>query len=60
MTINEAIEILTMAKRRKPYLQLDNENVALNLGIEALKKWKLFRKGKVGIIDPLLPGETEE
>jgi len=59
MTIDEAIKILEKAvgpdyQELKPHFKR-----ATKLGIEALKRFKLFRQGHFNIhLDPL-PGETE-
>jgi len=60
MKLQKAIEIL---KAHADFNQdtLDQLTLdALKLGIEAMQKWKLLRQGRAGVIDPLLPGETEE
>jgi len=60
MTLQEAIETSEMEQWRN-YIERGNPIYeAHQLGIEALKKWKVLREGRTGIIDPLLPGETEE
>ncbi len=60
MTIDGAIKNLSKIALIYQGSSWKDERGALELGVEALKKWKLLREGRAGIIDPLLPGETEE
>jgi hypothetical protein len=59
MTIDEAIKVLGDYNPEEGYTDYHSIWEALTLGIEALKKWKVLREGRVCVIDPLLPGETE-
>jgi len=59
MTIDKAIEILSLLDYKTIRLLSQDEKDALKLGIEALKAWKEHR-GAGSLMDPLLlPGETE-
>ena len=60
MTIDEAITQITYTLRPGAFVWTPEFAEAAKLGLEALKKWKVLREGRAGIIDPLLPGETEE
>ena len=57
MTIDEAIELLNVAKEGFPANDTEKYYVAMELGIEALKDIQKHRKGTFSI---LLPSETEE
>ena len=60
MTLEEAIEILTMAIGQRylpPHKDLDD---ATKMGIEAIKVWKQVREGGWPSDGILLPGETPE
>jgi len=58
MTIDEAIERLDFLEIHLRNTGHTRSPIAVNLGIEALKQWKLYRAGYVPSQDPLLPGET--
>ena len=60
MTIEEAIEILETLCGACCHPSSLREKDALNLGIEALKTWKLVRAGAWPNTGYLLPSETEE
>jgi hypothetical protein len=60
ITLNKAIEIQELnLKEAGPKMPRDIRDATI-LGVEALKKWKLLREGRLGPIDPLLPGEEPE
>ena len=60
MTIDEAIKIGTIFRSHREELPAADINAFIELGIEALKAWKLFRTGKTPTNLYLLPGETKE
>ena len=60
MTIQEAIRILKSEQRQWVFANTDNNNAAVNLGIEALKQIKWLHESQVLHDDELLSGETKE
>jgi len=60
MNIPKAIELLTLHLQHSDQVNHFDLDEAAKLSIEALKKWKILREGRAGIIDPLLPGEDPE
>jgi hypothetical protein len=60
MTIDEAIEKLSGLVVKVDDGFVPDAYIALQLGIEALKRLKDWREGKVLNPDFMLPGETEE
>jgi len=60
MTLDKAIEILTLSSTEPQLYRGEVEREAQKLGIEALKAWKEHR-GTGSLMSPLLlPGETKE
>jgi len=60
MKLEKAIEILSEEVKHPYSAKRMARPDAIKLGIEAMKKWQVLREGRLGIIDPLLPSETEE
>ena len=60
MTLQEAIEILSLYEIELMTCLPDAECSAVKLGIEALKRVQRRRAESGGKLGPLLPGETEE
>lgn len=60
MTIDEAIEILTLDVKGSTKIAYDDWQSALNLGIEALKRCKYLEEHTDRWARVLLPGETKE
>jgi len=60
MTLQEAIEILTILESRSQNYSTMFKKDALKLGIEALKRLQINRRWTGGKLVDLLPGETEE
>jgi len=60
ITLKKAIELLTDETSSPRYTYDPDLRVSMMLGVEAMKKWKLLREGRLGPIDPLLPGEEHE
>jgi len=60
MTLKEAIEILETLCGACCHPSSLREKDALNLGIEALKRWQLQKQLPDNVIWETLPGETEE
>ncbi|MBA7587448.1 hypothetical protein ES708_29477 [subsurface metagenome] len=59
MTANQAIPILELNLKQAALQMPPDCYEAVALGAEALKAWVNLREGRTGIINPLLPGETE-
>lgn len=60
MNLSKAIEILHDLLGESPQYPPDDRRDAVKLGIEAMKRFQLYRRDTVNsILDPL-PGETEE
>jgi len=59
MTIDEAIKILTLDRKMEFEGNSNDLEDALQLGIEALRKWKQMRPKLAHGKRLLLPGETE-
>ncbi|GAI71838.1 unnamed protein product [marine sediment metagenome] len=60
MTIDEAIKILSDSYYKHTILLNGRDDEALNLGIEALKRYKLQRQLIICPSPPRLPGETKD
>lgn len=60
MTIDEAIEILTIHNDHNPNFTDADRRDAHELGIEALKQIKQIRAYAKELYLPLLPGETKK
>jgi hypothetical protein len=60
MILDEAIKKIELIKLVYRTLFPPEEQSALSLGIEALKRIKANRTGGDPLDDPLLPGETEK
>jgi HD superfamily phosphodiesterase len=60
MTIDQALDLLTTAKEGWPLNDNERYYQALELGIEALSRYKALRKHHFTGTAALLPGETEE
>ncbi len=60
MTLEKAIEILTLLLYPHKPVYDDERMPALHLGIEALKRIKENRGCALLFVDQLLPGETKE
>uniref|UniRef100_A0A6H2A4C0 Uncharacterized protein n=1 Tax=viral metagenome TaxID=1070528 RepID=A0A6H2A4C0_9ZZZZ len=60
MTIDKAIEILTLDVKGSTKIDFDDWQKALKLGIEAMKELKWFRSQLRVMSTTQLPGETKE
>lgn len=60
MTINEAIEILSICSNEADKQGRRGYRDAFKLGIEALKRLAFNRLNTIASSDELLPGETKE
>ena len=60
MTLQKAIEILTIQSSSFAARNNPNHFNALKLGIEALKRVEAYKKAHVGLHYEPMPGETEE
>ena len=60
MTIDEAIEILTIHNDHNPNFTDAERREAHYLGIEALKRLQHYRSHAIGVEVNLLPGETKD
>lgn len=60
MTLDKAIETMQLDMDQNVYLDTSDLNVAMKLGIEALKRLKNQRNVPTDISFVSLPGETKE
>ena len=60
ITIDEAIKVLEQYRQEHHSYPTDIVGKAEQLGVEALKRIKDYRKRSSTFATPLLPGETEE
>jgi hypothetical protein len=60
ITLNKAVEIQELVLALAGKKISPDQRAAIMLGVAAMKQWKLLREGRVGPIDPLLPGEEPE
>jgi len=60
MTLDEAIKYLEQEVEFRHFLDIEPLGKAMQLGIEALKRLKKYRRGRLLFHPDPLPGETEE
>ena len=60
MTLDKAIKQLQSRINKSPETRFGDDQEALMLGVEALKRLKRVRDGKPGYLLNLMPGETEK
>ena len=59
MTIDEAIELLGCASQGFPVVKTEPYYKAMELGVEALKRCKAYKKAHIGLHYTPMLGETE-